>query len=298
MKILLTGGTGLLGTSFTGLLNKGKNQLAITYLKNKPSEKGFASVKMDLSNKREIQSTIQSIKPGLIIHTAAATNIEWCEANPKEAFQINSDATETIVEVASKLGAKVVYISTDFVFDGQKGNYTEEDRPNPINVYGKSKLKGELAVLKDQKNLVVRTNIYGIDPLPDKQSFAAFIVSSLKAGKQITAADDQFCNQIFAGQLSKYIMEMVDSGMEGLFHLSTKDSSSRYGFAMQVCDIFGLDKALVKRAKLADLVSMFKWKAKRPQNTSFEVGKLGKTFKLPTIKTSLEAYKKEMENNL
>lgn len=295
MKILLTGGTGLLGTSLIKSIDSKKNTLIATYVNNKPASNAVNFVKMDLSNQTEIRKTINSLNPELIIHAAAATNMEWCEENTSSAFKINSEATKIISEEAKKLGAKVVYISTDFVFDGERGNYNEEDKPNPLNTYGESKLRGEEAVLKAKSGLVIRSNMYGIDPFPEKQSFTPFIINNLKAGKEIMTADDQICSQIFAEQLSKFIMELAEKGEQGLFHITTKDSASRYEFAMQVCDVFGLDKNLVKKVKLADLVSMFKWKAKRPCDTSLDVTKAGKTFKLPTIKASLEEYKRTLE---
>lgn len=296
MKILLTGGTGLLGTSLIKSIDSKKNNLIAAYLNNKPASNAANFVKMDLSNQTEIRKTINSLNPELIIHAAAATNMEWCEENPSSAFKINSEATKIISEEAKKLGAKVVYISTDFVFDGKKGNYNEEDKPNPLNIYGESKLGGEEAILKAKSGLVMRSNMYGIDPFPEKQSFTSFIINNLKSRKEIVAADDQICSQIFADQLSKFIMELAGKE-EGMFHITTKDSLSRYGFAMAVCDVFGLDKNLVKKVKLADLISMFKWKAKRPYNTSLDVSKAGKTFKLPTIKASLEEYKETLENS-
>ncbi len=296
MKLLLTGGTGLLGTSLTRSLPETYNT-TITYVKNAPQNKKISSIKMDLSDPREIKEVLKKTKPQIIIHAAAATDIEWCEKNPKEAFSINSFATEIISKEADSLKAKVIYISTDFVFDGEKGNYNEEDMPNPLNVYGKTKLMGEEAVLKYTNNLVIRTNIYGIDPLPTKQSFASWVISSLRSGKEILTATDQIYNPIFADQLSGYIFELIGKNQAGVWNIACLDKVNRYQFASLVSVIFGLDKNLIKQVKLQDLINKFGWKAKRPKDTSLDVSKAGKTFKLPTVKASLEAFKNAIETD-
>lgn len=292
MRILITGGTGLLGTSLIKFF--GRENITATYMNHKP-KKSAAFLSMDLSKKEEIRETIKSVKPEIIIHAAASTDIEWCEANKEAAFQINSAATKIISEEAETLGAKIIYISTDFVFDGENGNYNEEDMPNPLNVYGETKLMGEQAVLKYENNLVIRTNIYGIDPLPTKQSFASWVVSSLKSGKEILTATDQFYNPIFADQLSDYILKLVEKKEQGIWNVACSGKVNRYEFAEMVSDAFGLDKNLIKKVKLQDLVSKFGWQAKRPKDTSLNVSKLGKTFKLPTVKASLEEFKNAIE---
>lgn len=292
MKLLITGGTGLLGKSILKFAPP-KWNTTITYLKNKP-QNNLKSVMLNLSDLENIKRIIQKAKPELIIHTAAAKDIEWCEANKKEALQINALSTEIIAKESAKIGAKVVYISTDFVFDGNKGDYSEKDEPNPINFYGQTKLIGEEAVLKHPKNIVIRTNFYGIDPIPEKPSFASFILNSLKSGKEITTATDQYCNQIFADQLSECILNVCEKEQRGIFNIACTDTASRHEFALFVCDVFDLDKNLVKKAKLKDLSIKFGWKAQRPKDTTLNISKVGKTFKLPTIKSSLEEYKKTL----
>jgi len=291
MKILLTGGTGLLGSSILRVAPDGW-RITATYFKNNPAKNNFIS--LDLSDPNQIKNTIKKIKPGIIIHTAAATDMEWCEANPGQAKSINSGATSLIAEEAAAIGAKVIYISTDFVFDGEKGNYIETDSPNPLNVYGKTKLDGEKFVLAFPGNIVVRTNIYGIDPLLTKQSFGSFIIKNLSEQKGILAATDQHCNPIFADQLSEIIIKLAER--EGVFNVACTDRMSRYGFAMAVCDVFGLDKRHVKATTLGTLIKKFNWKAKRPKDTALDASKLGKIFKLPTIKLSLEKFKEALDS--
>ncbi len=287
MKVLLTGGSGLLGSSISKLFSD--SDLVTTFLHNKPKTQN--SLKLDLSNTLDITNIIKKTKPDLIIHAAAATDIEWCETHRIESYKINSQATDIISKAANRISARVIYISTDFVFDGKKGNYKENDDTNPINVYGKTKLAGERFVLKYKGNLVIRTNIYGIDPFNTKLSFASFIVKNLREGKEIQVAEDQFYNPIFADQLSKYIAKYFQKSQTGIVNITCSDVTNRYKFCMDVCEIFNLDKALVKPVKLKQLSKNFGWMAKRPKNTSLNVDKAGEIFKLPTVKSSLKEYK-------
>jgi dTDP-4-dehydrorhamnose reductase len=157
-RILITGGSGLLGSNLAETA-RSRFEVYATYFHNRVSIDGVSFIQIDLSNKDEMYK-IEQLKPEIIIHCAALTNVDYCEINPDEAYRHNVMASKNIAETASEIGAYLIHISTDSVFDGEKGGYTEEDKPNPLNVYAMTKLQAEREVLAiNPRTCVVRTNI-------------------------------------------------------------------------------------------------------------------------------------------
>lgn len=294
MKVLLTGGSGLLGNSLMRCMPAG-HDVTVTYLNNPVSYDSVRSVKMDLTDLSSVSVVIDKIKPDLIIHTAAATDIEWCEGHPKEAMEINSHSTRLLAGHAKSTGIRMAYISTDHVFDGKRGNYRETDEAFPMNVYGKTKLLGESYVNGLSKGLIIRTNMYGTGTGSAERGFISAILENTRSGKAVLAAHDQFSNPIFVDQLSGTIWRLLETGERGIFHIACQDKMSRYEFATSVCDAFGLDKGLIKRVDTPTLTSNLGWKAKRPSDSSLDVSKIGRLDRMPTIKESLAEFRRNAD---
>jgi len=219
-------------------------------------------LKMDITSSEDLQNILK-IKPDIVINCAAKTNLELLEKNPDEAFAVNSDAVKNISKICNKLGAKLIHISTDSVFDGKRGNYVETDISNPINVYAKSKLEGEKNVKEICKNFtIIRTNFYGIDG--NQKFLFEKMFHNLKNGEEITGFDDVVFSPLEIKNLSKMILEISEKNISGVLHLASNEFFSKYEFCKLIAKIFSFDENLIKKGSIDD----WHFNAKRPKNTT------------------------------
>lgn len=266
MKFLVTGSTGLVGSQVVKDLTESSNQIYSSYNNSKP-EFGIP-VQMDLTNFESITKVIENVKPDVIIHLAAMTDVDLCETQKDLALQINAKSTEIISKISAKQGSFLVYVSTDYVFDGKQGMKKETDIPNPINHYGRSKLEGENA-LQDMASswCIARTSTpFG---LHTKKSFPLWVAENLQDKKEISVITDQFTSPTYVPNLSKMIIEIATRQIAGIIHLAGSTRISRYEMAGLVAAKMGLDKNLLKPISIDNM----NWKAKRPQDSSLDVSK-------------------------
>lgn len=272
-RILITGCNGFIGSK---IIKYNKNFECFGIARKIKNSEHFYSV--DIREYEKVEEIIKKINPFVLIHTAALTNVDYCEENPEEAYAINSEGTKNLALACKKINAKMIYISTDYIFDGNKGNYSEEDIPNPINIYGKSKLKGEYYVKEILENfLIFRISVpYGF--FERKLNFVTWVIENLKNNKEIKAIDDQFNSPTYADNLAKSIIQIIEDKKDsnGIYHLSGSERISRYEFAERICKIFNLDKNLIKKVKSNEL----NWKAKRPIDSSLNIEKAKKELKV------------------
>ncbi|TSC52044.1 MAG: dTDP-4-dehydrorhamnose reductase [Parcubacteria group bacterium LiPW_41] len=225
-KVLTTGGDGMLGSYVNFGIKTNRRSLDITDLK-------------------EVRSVFQNHKPEIVLHFAAETDVDRCERDPEYAYFINSIGTYNIALVAAELGIKVVYISTNAVFDGLKnGPYSETDKPHPTNFYGHSKLLGEFAIKELLDNyLILRVSwMMGGGPSKD-QKFVSKIINQLKKDgtKKINVVNDQFGALTYAKDLVEAIKVLINEDKRGIFHLPNSGSSSRYDVAKEIVNILNLN---------------------------------------------------------
>ena len=278
-RLLVTGASGLLGSKIVELA---RENYEVTPLHNtKPLH--LNSLKLDITNRKEIFNLFSKLKPKVVIHTAAETNVDRCETQKKLAWKINVEGSKNVAEACSETSAKMVYISTDYVFDGEKGLYKEEDRPNPVNHYGATKLEGENQVIRYCKNhLILRTSVlYGWHPW--KQNFAKWVINSLKQENQILMVADHFNTPTLAENLAKIILEAMSKDLQGLYHASGSQRISRYEFAQQIAKAFNLNQNLIKPVKMSQLTA---WIAKRPKDSSLNTSKIQKQLKTELLNVS------------
>ena len=266
MKALVTGGSGLLGAEIARLLSEAGHDV-LSAFKTHPPPVGNP-IRLDLSELDKIQPKFQKARPDLIVHTAAMSDVDLCEENPDIANEVNGKATGKIGEAASHVGAYVVYVSTDYVFDGQIGSYREEDKPNPINHYGKSKLLGE-ELLRESgaRQCIVRTSVlygWGREYRPN---FATWILHRLESDEHVKVVNDQVASPTLNLNLAQMILELAAKQYEGVLHLAGATRTNRYTFAKQVAEAFNLDPSLIEPVK-SDQID---WKAKRPADSSLNV---------------------------
>ncbi len=272
MKILISGASGLLGTALSKDFSEAGYKVYSGFLTHKP--KFGTPIRINITDEREVYNIAKRLKPNVIINSAALTNVDTCETKKDLAWKINVDGTKNLLKYAEKTGAKFILISTDYVFDGEKGLYTEEDMPNPINFYGYTKLKAEEIVMRNYDNyLIVRTSvIYGPIPSSGKKNFALWIFENLKLGKKIKIIVDQWNSPTLNINLSKMILEAVEKDLSGIYHFAGNDRVSRYEFALEFASVFGLDKNLIEEIRMDEI----NWRARRPKDSSLNVSKAKK----------------------
>jgi dTDP-4-dehydrorhamnose reductase len=224
---------------------------------------------MDITGYQDTSRKVMEIRPDVIIHTAALTNVDYCEENREQTWKINVEGTRNLAEIAEKTGSYLIYISTDSVFDGKKGLYKEEDKPNPQNYYAKTKLEGEKVLQKyDLEYAVIRTSIFGWN-IQNKLSLAEWILEGLKNKRVLTMFKDVFFSPILVNNLAEAIVEIYQRNLQGVWHVAGVEKCSKLHFAYKIAEIFGLDDTNIKPIS----VDESNLKAKRANDLSLDVGK-------------------------
>ncbi|MDC0605657.1 SDR family oxidoreductase [Nitrosopumilus sp.] len=218
---------------------------------------------LDITDEKQVIDCFHDVNPSIVINCAANTNIDFLERNTPTAYSINGEGIRNLAVTCKRSDVRLVHISTDGIFDGVSGNYTEEDKPNPINVYAKSKVIGEENIMKNCLNhVIVRTNFYGNHP--QGKSLFNNILSKLKNREQFTGFDDVIFSPLEVSNLSDLIFDVTFSNYRGILNLSSNESISKYQFCCKMADVFGFDSNLIKKGSIDDA----RFIAKRPKNTS------------------------------
>ena len=262
MKVLVTGGSGLLGKAL--LREASAQDIAIVGTYN--SNPCAGGIEVDITQSAQVRAAIQSVAPDCVIHTAAFTDVDRCEAETRRAWRVNALGTKNVVEASREFDARVIYISTDYVFDGENGPYSEEDLTHPINVYGQSKLAGERFTLVDPHNAVARVCVlYG----PRKPNFVTWVIDSLRANRHIHVVNDQYGTPTYVGNCALALLRMCERRLTGIYHVSGREQLNRYDFARAIADIFGLNEKLIS----VTTTDRLQQRARRPMNSSLRVQK-------------------------
>lgn len=289
-KVLVTGGSGLLGSKVVKLAKTNYQIIPIHFRDSLFPD----SVRLDITNKHDVSQIVRKLKPDIVIHTAAETNVDKCENERDWVWKANAEGTSNLAEVSGRIDAKMIYISTDYVFDGERGLYTEEDEPNPVNYYGLTKLKGEGFLAQYSTDYVIaRTSVvYGWNPR--RLNFATWIIESLRKGRSIQVVDDHFNSPTLADNLAEALLETVEKDLSGLYHMAGSQRISRYEFSVKVAKAFDLDSDLIKPVKMNELKT---WIAKRPKDSSLNIEKAQSVLKTRflNIQESLNILKEREE---
>ena len=266
--LLVVGGSGLVGGKVAALASKGFKVVG-THRGVAPKIGGVQFVELHKERVEDGLALVRKLKPAAVVDTAAMHNVDRCEEERDLAWQVNAGSTGALARVATDIGARYLFVSTDFVFDGTKGRYREQDAARPVNYYGETKLAGEHAVLAaSPEHVVVRPSvIYGWDDT--RLNFATWVLTSVRDGKPVNAVTDWIGSPTFADGLAAGILRLLTVPDGGVYHLAGADAMSRYDFAVRLARAFGLDSALVKPVRSADL----NMKAPRPPDSSLESAK-------------------------
>lgn len=247
---LITGASGFLGSN-AGLALAGRATRVGMSRTAAPAAAFDSRHIVDLLDDAGVRDLVAATRPAVILHCAALASHEQCEEDPALAARVNVDATRTLAEAAAGIGARFVYVSTDAVFDGQRGGYREEDPPRPFSVYGQTKLRGEQAALAVCPGaLVVRTSIFGWSP-SGTRSILEFFVNGLRRGLPLPGYTDFVVSAIYAPHLVGLIEELVHGEHSGLVHVAAADALSKYAFGRAVAAEFGLPEGLVTATSAA-----------------------------------------------
>lgn len=295
MKFFVTGSSGLVGTQIVkDLSNSDKNIVYSGYHNDEP-EHGFG-IKLDITNFEKISEVLQEIKPTTIIHLASMTDVEQCEKYPQMAYKINADATEYLARESAKINAFILYVSTDYVFDGKQGLRKENEKTNPLGIYGKSKLEGE----KKIQNFAPRSCIARIStPFglhKKKKSFPLWVLENLKQNNEVNILIDQFTSPTYVPNLSQMLIELATKQISGLFHVAGATRISRYELANMIAEKKNLNKKLLKPITMN---KMTLWTAKRPLDSSLNVVQISKLIntKPMAIELALDNFLNEVSIN-
>jgi dTDP-4-dehydrorhamnose reductase len=268
--ILVTGASGLLGASLVSLAREQGREVVGLYHRHPVHIDGVKWLAADLSDPAAICRIFEELRPSSVVHCAAVTDVDWCEEHPEEVNRINAMVPATLAAISSRSGVRLLYISTDSVFDGERGNYAEPDVPDPVNIYARSKLQGEREVLRENPTaLIARVNLYGWNA-QNKQSLAEWVLEALILGKPVPGFSDVFFCPILANDVAEVILAMLDQNLTGLYHVVGSQPVSKFAFARQVASTFGFDPGQVVPARAADA----KLKAQRPRDTSLNTKKI------------------------
>ncbi len=273
--ILITGSNGLLGQKLIDKLRNTPNITLIATSKGAnrhPQTSGYIYADLDITNEQAVQAIITKYQPTAIINTAAMTNVDACETDTANCTKLNVDAVNYLLTACKTRGIYLVHLSTDFIFDGEKGPYKEDDKPNPLSFYGQSKWDAEQLLINSEYTqwAILRTIIvYGVAANMSRSNIILWAKQALEKGDKINVVDDQFRMPTLAEDLADACILAVKKQAKGIYNTSGKDFMSILELVNRVADFFGLDKALITPSKSNTLNQP----AKRPPRTGFVLDK-------------------------
>lgn len=292
-KLLITGATGLLGAN---LVRQAARPYEVTgwarSWANVPP--GRACCCVDLTDRELTLEGLQELRPEVMIHCAAMTDVDRCENEPAAARIMNVDATRTLAEWSAQHGCHFVFISTDSVFDGQSGNFSEEERPAPVNEYARTKQGAEEAVRACRSDaLILRTNFYGWN-FKEKASLGEWMLEKLAGRERLTAFTDVRFNPLLVNDLAKIIFDLIARRAAGVFHAGARNECSKYEFALMLAEIFDLDASEVLSISIGDSAL----RAARPRNSTLKIEKLTRYLgrEMPSVEEGLRSFKQLLDS--
>lgn len=286
MKICITGASGMLGYTLATHFAEIHDVLGL-YNKHKPISNNGIFVSVDLRNTEKFRNVIKRFNPDIIIHCAAITDVDYCEVNKKHAKEINEKTTRKVMEISKEISAKMIFISTDSVFDGQNGNYNETSQLNPLNYYANTKKNAEEIIRHNLDDYIIfRTNIFG-KKNDGKLSLAQWILYNANEHHKVMLFEDVIFNPLHVSSLSTIIEQSISLNLRGTYHIGSKESLSKLEFGKKLITINKIKDILITPITLNDI----DFKAKRPQNSSLNVGKIElEGIYMPSIDEEIEKY--------
>jgi dTDP-4-dehydrorhamnose reductase len=294
MKVLVTGATGLLGTALIDYL--APNFVTVATSRNIGySKQGITWITADLLDKSAVRNLLTTVQPDVVIHCAALVNVDACERNPTLASDIHVGTTDTIATILAKQGGRLIYISTDSVFNGKKDSiYSELDAPDPPNIYARTKLEGEFAALIHQQSVVLRTNIFGWSR-SERLSFSEWVLKGLVEGTPLSMFADMQYTPLHVSHLADLIARIIaNPHLQGIYHATGSAALSKHDFALQMAAMFGLDGKSILAKSIDDAALS----AVRPKNMALSNVRLcaALEYRIPEVIEGIKLMKNQYDN--
>ena len=269
-KVLVTGSNGLLGQKLTSLFKEKNDFELIASGKGEnrnPDKVGYLYISLDITNQKEVDEVMQRVEPDFVINTAAMTNVDHCEDDKENCWALNVDAVSYFVNACEKHNSFLLHLSTDFIFDGEDGPYTEDAQANPVSYYGESKLAAEKIILESSINWSIARTVlvYGITPNMSRSNIILWVKKSLEEGKQINVVNDQWRTPTLAEDLAMGCFLIIKNQAKGIYNISGEDFLNPYQMAEKTAVFFNLDTSTMNETD----GTSFKQKAQRPPKTGF-----------------------------
>lgn len=262
-RLLITGGSGLLALNWACAMRDQWNVVLGTH-RHRVSLRGATALPLDLGDAETLARQLGVLNPDLVVHAAGLTSVDKCEENPALARHANAELARNVAEATASRNIRLVHISTDHLFAGTRSGYREDDTPEPLNEYARSKLLAEEWVRQaDPRALIIRTNFFGWGHAL-RQSISDWIIYSLRAGKTITMFDDVYFTPIIADELAKAAHRLVELSAGGIYNLASEERVSKYDFAARLARAFDLPSKMIRQGKIQDAGLV----AKRPLDMS------------------------------
>jgi len=286
-KLLITGASGLLGTNLV-LGAVGQHEITAICHTHLIDLDGVEVISADLTDRETAHSVIADSAPDWVIHCAAETNVDRCEQDPERALLLNRDMPRWVAQATRRAGARIIQISTDAVFDGSRSGYREDEIPQPINVYGQSKLEGENAVLDENPQAIIaRTNFYGWNA-QDKKSLAEWFLSKLELRQTCRGFSDVYAKLLLVNDLVELLLGMMECECEGVYHVLGRDCVSKHDFGLHLTRTFHLESDLIEPIEVEELGLL----APRARNLCLDTSKICKALdrELPGLEDGLRKF--------
>jgi dTDP-4-dehydrorhamnose reductase len=300
-KMLILGASGLTGYK---VMQMAKSRFVVQGTYNARSTPYAQLVKLDLSLPEGLEKLMRETRPDIVVNTTALHNVDYCESHPEEAYHINATMVKDMARHCDNIGARLIHLSTDFVFDGKKGApYSESDPPNPESVYAKSKLKGETHAKACGSWCIIRTSVvYGWTPLETQGStsssgkpmnFALWALSKMAKAEELKIASDQFTSPTLADMLASVIVKVAGAGKNDLYHVAGRSCTSRYEFTKKLALMMGYRAAAIQPVESKSLAQV----AKRPARSCLDCEKVQSDlgYRLLDVDESLAVMRSQIE---
>lgn len=259
-KVLVTGAGGQLGQSLD--LNN------VDVILTSRSMSDSIDIELDITDLLQVKDSISEHDPDIILHLAAMTHVDNCEVEPEKANEINVKGTENLIR---SFDGKIIFLSTDYVFNGEEGPYSENDTEDPINVYGSTKREAENVIKSSSKDwLILRTNVVWNIGGSYKASFADWLVNELSNEQTVSIVTDQWNNPTQTDDLGRVINEIIQQDAQGLYHYGSSNVLNRYDFARLIANVYELDESLITPISTETLNQP----AARPLKSGLKTGKI------------------------
>lgn len=259
-SLLVTGASGLLGGC---LLDAGWNDGVVGTYHTTPIQSSHETIRMDVRDPGQVERVFERVDPDVVVHSAAATSVEACEDDPELAHETNARGTEHVVDAATAVGARVIYPSTAYVFGDDEPVHDEDDEPNPLNRYGRTKLAGERYVRSEcPSGLIARFCVVVDLARTDRADFGSWVRGRLEAGERVRLIDDQRITPTVLSDAVGALRYLIERDASGVFHISSPDQLTRYELGREIARRHGFDSDLIEPIPLAEMG----WQASRPEH--------------------------------